>query len=327
MRIIVSGATGFVGGQVCGALRAAGHHVVGLGRNMEAGRRLAELDIEFLPVDIAAPLGREVTAKLGPADAFVHAAALSSAWGPRQAFHAANVEGTRRCLALAREIGASRFVFLSSPSVTFRFADQPGVREDEPFPAPVNAYAASKQQAETLVLAAPDLSPIMLRPRAIYGQGDTALLPRLIRAARRGPLPLLRGGQARTNLTHVDDVVAAIAAALAAGPMAAGRVFNIAGPQDLALRDIVERAAQAADVTVRWQAMPWPLALAMARTAEALAWLRPGRPEPAITAFGLGTLAFTHTLDTSAAMATLQFEPSIGFEEGLKRTFPGKRRP
>lgn len=323
MRILVTGATGFLGGRLCRRLIEAGHEVVGLGRNLDKGRELGRAGVRFVSCDLGVDPGAALTDKIGAADAFVHAAALSSPWGPRVAFMRANLTGTRTAMAMARSAGARRFVFISSPSVCFRFADQLHVSEDEPFPRPVNFYAESKQLAEREVLAATDLSPMVLRPRAIYGPGDTALLPRLIRAAKAGPLPLLRGGEARSNLTHVDDVVRAIEMALDAPAGLVGRVFNIAG-EAVKLRLVVEQAAARAGIAVRWRQLPWPLALGAARTIEAVARLWPGSSEPPVTAYGLGLLAFTHTLDVSAARAALGFEAAVSFEDGLARTLAGK---
>jgi nucleoside-diphosphate-sugar epimerase len=320
MRVVVSGATGFLGGVLCRCLSDAGVDLVGLGRNRERGNRLREMGVGFVAADIGEPPDAALVDSIGGADAFVHAAALSSAWGETAAFMRANVFGTRHAMALARAAGVRRFIFISSPSVVFRFADQTLVREDAPLPKPINVYAASKQVAEAEVLVARDLAPIILRPRAIYGPGDKALLPRLIRAAGRGLLPLLRGGFARTNLTYVEDAARAVEAALHAPPTLSGRIYNIAG-EEVPLRFVVEQAAARAGINVRWRPVPWPLALAAARLAETVARLTPGRPEPAITAYGLGLLAFTQTLDTSAATADLGFVPKVGFDEGLDLTF------
>ncbi|MFS8047677.1 NAD-dependent epimerase/dehydratase family protein [Rhizobium sp. BR 314] len=323
MRVIVSGATGFLGGRLCTLLRELGHDVVGLGRNTDKGRDLETGGTRFVSVDVTQSPSESVLNELGSADIFVHAAGLSSAWGLREAFQQANVAGTRHAMAMARAAGVRRFVFISSPSVTFRFCDQADLHEDAPLPKPVNAYAHSKQIAESDVLAASDLSPIILRPRAIYGPGDVALLPRLIRAAAKGPLPLLRGGRASTNLTHVDDVAQAILCAIEASPQIAGRIYNIAGDEALPLRLIIESVAAKAGIAVRWQTIPWPLALSAARLAEAIARLQRNRPEPVITAYALGILAFTQTLDISAARREIGFRPQIRFAEGLARTFRG----
>ncbi|MGO4566963.1 NAD-dependent epimerase/dehydratase family protein [Rhizobium sp. 2YAF20] len=323
MRVIVSGATGFLGGRLCALLREDGHEVVGLGRNAEKGRHLETCGTRFASIDITVSPGASVLRGLGHADVFVHAAGLSAAWGSRAAFLGANVAGTRHALTMARAAGVRRFVFISSPSVAFRYSDQADMCEDTPLPRPVNAYAESKQIAERDVLAAIDLSPIILRPRAIYGRGDVALLPRLIRAAENGPLPLLRGGRASTNVTYVDDVVLGIVCAMEAPREIAGRTYNIAGDEALPLRVIVESAAANAGIAVRWRAIPWPLAVSVARLAEAVALLRPGKPEPVITAYSLGILAFTQTLDISAARRDIGFQPRVRFEQGLVRTFGG----
>jgi nucleoside-diphosphate-sugar epimerase len=316
MRIVVSGATGFLGGHLVKRLLTDGHEVTGLGRNQEAGARIVERGGRFAPIDLA--LSSEALAD-ERADAFVHCAALSSNWGTRAAFQAANVTGTAHAIELARRLGVERFVHISSPSVYFRFADQLAVAEDMPLPPPVNAYAASKAEAERLVLEAADLNPISLRPRGLFGPGDTALLPRLVRAARHGSLPLLRGGEAVTDLTYVDDVVEAIVAALDAGPEVAGKAINISGGEPRTIRHIAESAARHAGVAVRWRAMPLGPTLFGVRLIEAIAAMLPGRPEPVATAYSLGVLAFSQTLDISRAKALLGWQPRIGFAEGLSR--------
>src|SRR6185436_6065465 len=144
MRVIVSGATGFVGRRLCGHLQERGHAVVGLGRNPEKGRALESERTRFIACDLAADPASALLDAIGAADAFVHAGALSSPWGARSDFMRANVAGTRNALTMARAAGVRRFVFVSSPAVCFRFADQLDVSEREPLPRPVNFYAESK---------------------------------------------------------------------------------------------------------------------------------------------------------------------------------------
>ena len=319
MKAIVTGATGFLGRALCLRLKEEGADVVGIGRDEQRGAWLTRQGIRFFRVDLSKP---GVAAETFPgADVFVHAAALSSAFGARQDFLAANVEGTRAAIAIASAVGARRFVFVSSPSVYATFADQFAVSEGQALPPALTPYADSKRLAEQIVLSETKLSPVVLRPRAIYGRGDVALLPRLIRAAETGALPLLRGGRARTNLTHVDDVVEAILAACADRPDLGGEIFNIAGNEELRVQEIVEEAAGRAGIRVRWRPVPWIVALAAARASEALALLRPGAPEPRVTVHGLSAFAFSQTLDGSKARAWLGFAPKVAFAEGLERTF------
>lgn len=316
VRFIVSGATGFLGGVLSRRLLRDGCEVVALGRQKAALERLAQAGARAIHCDLA---GGELES-IGEADVFVHCAALSSPWGTSEAFHAANVTGTERAIAMARASGVRRFVHVSTPSVYFRFSDQIGLREDAHLPEPVNAYAATKRRAEELVLACADLDPAILRPRGIYGAGDTALLPRMLKTARTRALPLMRGGEAATDLTHVDDVVDAIVVA-AHARIADRRTFNISGGVALKVRDVIERAGDRAGVRIRWRKLPAPLVLGAARLAEAASSLAPGRPEPLTTAYSVALLAYTQTLDISAARDALGWAPRISFEEGLARTF------
>jgi nucleoside-diphosphate-sugar epimerase len=290
--------------------------VIATGRDELKLARLGALGARTFAFDLRA----QQAPQLPGADALVHCAALCAPWGRDADFHRANVIGTHTALHLARSGGAQRFVFISTPSIYFRFADQVGVREDTPLPPPVNAYARSKREAEQLVLAATDLDPIILRPRGLYGAGDTTLLPRLISTARARPLPLMRDGRATTDLTHVDDVVTAILAALKA-KSPAQRIFNISGGEALNVRDVAERAAARAGITVRWRKVPASLVLTAARAMETYSRIHAAHPEPAITAYGAALFAFTQTLDISTAQAELGWTPAIRFSEGLDRTF------
>lgn len=315
--IWVTGATGFLGGRVAENLLESGHAVIASGRQAHALERLRQQGARTLAFDLADRTQPDLPA----VDAVVHCAALSSPWGRFADFHRANVLGTRSALALARQAGARRFVHISTPSVYFRFRDQLNVRETQPLPSPVNAYAATKARAEDEVLKHEALDPVILRPRGLYGRGDTALLPRLMTAARERPLPLMNQGETVTDLTHVDDVVSAVQAALDLAPNPAQRLFNISGGEALRLKTVTEEAGRRAGIQVRWRRVPSWVALAYARGLETIARISPGDREPRITAYSVGLFAYSQTLDISAARDVLGWTPRISIQEGLDRTF------
>jgi len=320
MRVLVTGATGFLGGTLVRHLRDRGFETVALGRDEARCERLREAGFVTFRTDLSRP-DPELAGRVGALDAVVHCAALSSPWGSLAAFHAANVEGTRNTLDLAAACGVRRFVNISSPTVYFEMKDRIGVVETAPLPAPINAYAATKAAAERLVLSRRELGPVNLRPRGIYGAGEETLLPRLRTAAERGPLPFLHGGIAAIDLTHVSDVVSAIDAALAPNPALCGETFNISGGEVLAVREIVERTCAALAVPVRWRRMPFHPALAATRLA-CLASHVIGK-EPAVTPYTLGLFAFRQSLDIGKAMRMLNWRPIIPFEQGLAMTLEG----
>lgn len=318
-RVLVTGATGFLGGAMVRRLRAEGIPVLAQGRDAAGCATLAGQGVPVLRWNISQPLS-ETAPEVNEVTHVVHGAGLSSPFGTRAAFEAANVEGTRNVVALARRLGVGRFVQVSSSTVYFALRDQLGVREDDPLPAPFNEYARTKRESERIALAAPDLGPIAIRPRGLYGAGDTVLLPRLLKTASERALPLMRGGAARIDVTHVDDVADAILAALRAKPSAEGEVFNVSGGEVIPVTRLAESACARAGVRLRWRKVPVGTALGAAWLAERRALLT-GGGEPQITRYALALFAYAQSLDISKADRVLGWRPRIGFEEGLERTF------
>ncbi|HEY5712764.1 MAG TPA: NAD-dependent epimerase/dehydratase family protein, partial [Allosphingosinicella sp.] len=228
-RALVTGATGGLGRTLVPALVAAGYDVTATGRDPAAGAELEAAGARFVAADLCDP-----EADLVPegTDVVFHLAALSSPWGRARDFAAINVDATRRLLDRARAPGCDCFVYASTPSIYAEPRDRLDINEASP-PARrfVNDYAATKYQAEQAVLAASsdEFRTIAIRPRAIVGPHDKVLLPRLIRASRRGRMPLPNGGRALIELTDVRDAAAAFLAADAARERSAGQAFNISG--------------------------------------------------------------------------------------------------
>ena len=323
-RTLVTGAGGFLGRRVACHLAARGHEVVALGRSASLRDvfRDERITVEICDLGDVASLS---AIELSGLDAIVHCAGLSSNWGPRRDFELNNVTATANLLARARRRGAPHVVYVSSSSVYFRFRDGLNVGEGSALPAPVNHYAWSKAAAEQLVRAVSDMPWTIIRPRGIYGAGEKALLPRLLRAAKRGPLPSFNGGRAVIDLTHVDDAVAAIARILDVREKASGAIYNVSGGEAVSIRDIITRSAALSGVEVRWRELSWPLALTAIRAIEGFHKLFRPQVEPVLTAYSAGLLAFSQTLDLSAIRNDIGWTPTVDFDEGLRRTFAGDR--
>lgn len=306
-RVLVTGASGGLGISVVHALVAGGHVVRATGRRNAAARLPGA---EFVQADLLDD--QALPYLVNGMDAVVHCAALSSPWGAYDDFHAANVLVTRRLRVMARQAGVRRFVFISSPSVYARTLDQTGLTEADAIAGkPLNAYAATKAIAEQEVLAASDdaMACVALRPRAIVGRDDTALLPRILRLVDTGRFPLLRGGRALIELTDARDVAHAVLLALADRRETAGEVFNISGGRAMTVRAMIEALAARLAKPVRFVALPYPVAEGLARAAEGLCACLPGRPEPPVTPYGLAVLAFSQTFDLTRAREVLRYRP------------------
>jgi nucleoside-diphosphate-sugar epimerase len=318
-RILVTGASGFIGSHVVTRLAQLGHRVVATGRSQS---RLEPLTADAVRVVVADLSVDPLEGLVEDCDAVVHCAALSSPWGRAEDFWNCNVLATERLLEAGQRARVRRFIHLGSPSIYFRFADQYGI--GEPFQAPqtwITDYARSKWESELRVraAAAKGLQAIVLRPRAVFGERDNAILPRILAVAERGWFPLVHRGEAVIDITYIGNLVQLIVDCLSADVAADGSAYNVTNAQPLAVRQLVSRLFSSLDKDVRLVPVPRWLALPAAGIAERIARLRAGRPEPRITRYGLGVIGYSQTLDISRARRELAYSPTISVDEGLGR--------
>ncbi len=309
MRVLITGASGCLGRALVEEAACAGHDLVTTARAPAdlPGYRAADLVTD--PLD---PL-------VEGCEAVFHCAALSSAWGRREEFQAANVHATKRLLEAAERAGVRRFVFASSPSIYADGTDRLNLPEEAPLPVrQLSLYSESKLAAERLVLGwQGGMACTAIRPRAIYGRHDRALLPRLIAAMRRGRVPMIRGGAALIDLTHRRDAARAMLLA-AEGP--AGGVWNITSGEAFRFRDLVTLISEHSGITCRAVPLPLWLARGIAATLEAGARVA-GAGEPALTRQAVASLGGSLTLNIEAAARDLGYRPAVPFKEGVAECF------
>ena len=324
--VLLTGASGFLGKYIAAELVSSGYQVIGHGRDAQRlGENLAQaaaLAKPGTPAPVAwqGELSDLPAAPFG-ADAVIHSAALSSAWGPWEDFKSANVDGTAAVLDWARRRGVRRFVFISSPSVYARASHQFGVTESDIAPGKaLNAYIQSKLEAEDLVRAAQAKGDIqetvILRPRGLTGAGDPALLPRLLRANERIGIPIIGDGMHQVELTAVSN--AAYAARLALeSHTAIGGTFHISNGEPRPFVELVEYLFDRLGITPRFRRVPAHLARGAAYALEGVARALPAIGEPPLTRYTLTTIAYSLTLDLSAARQGLGYEPRTPLDHAL----------
>jgi nucleoside-diphosphate-sugar epimerase len=319
LKALVTGGTGFVGGALARRLHGEGAQVTALGRSRAAGAALERDGIAFVAADLAdaEAMGQACRGQ----DWVFHSGALAAPWGPYVDFYAANVTGTENVVRGCQEHGVRRLVHVSTPSVYF--ADQPrrDVAEGDPLPAQhLSAYAGTKLLAEQVVARAHQagLPVIAIRPRAIIGPGDTALLPRLIRALRSGWLPVIGDGQNLADLTCVENVVDALLLCAEAPDRLLGRTYNITNGEPMKLWEVVRTLCGLLGYPApRWR-VSLPAALALAGVIEAVYGIVMPHREPPLTRFAVRGLALDATLDIRAARRDLGYAPRVSLDEGLR---------
>jgi nucleoside-diphosphate-sugar epimerase len=302
VRIAVTGASGFIGGAVATALADADHEVVGFGRrehgwsHPHARYRVWDLDAGPLRAD------RDF-------EAVVHCAALADDWAPLSVALKANRDGTR---TVVRSFPGARIVHLSTSSVYDAFVPNVEVAE---WAAPVrrflSTYAESKTNAEFELAGT---GAVILRPHAVYGPGDTTLLPRLIAGVRRGRLALPEGAEVRHSLTHIGNLVLAVRRAL--DPATPRGTYNVADDSPVLLAAVLREVFERRGMRVRIASIPYRSAFALAASLEMGARIR--RRRPALTRYAVSQVGMERTLDLTAARTRLGYHPTPTTLEGAE---------
>jgi nucleoside-diphosphate-sugar epimerase len=321
MRLIVTGATGFVGRNLTAAMSRDGHDVVGTGRSLEVGAALERDGVEFRPADLED--ADRLAQVFEPADCVLHCGGKSGPWGRYRDHFRSNVVGTRNVVAACRAHGIRRLVFVSTPSVYFTRRDRHDVAEDDPLPRrQLSHYSATKLQAERELAAVSGhaLHVISLRPRALHGPWDRIFIPRILRMAGGPTFPLVDGGRARVDVTYIDNFVDAVRCCLSAPPEAWNEVYNVANGDPLTVRDWFGGQVEAFGLPFRPRPVPSAAARARAALMEAAARMPWASGPPRMTRASVSYLSWSMTMSIDKARLRLGYAPGIGNTEGFRLT-------
>lgn len=312
MKILVTGSNGFVGGNLCRELLQQGHSVVGMGRSKQS--KVAQID--YICHDLRFSLEDYVS--FGPFDTIIHCAALASPWASPNDFELNNVLATRNILEFSRRHGLPHFVYISSSSVFYENRDQLQLTEKSKIPNPenqINAYSRTKLAGETLVEAYGGPFTI-LRPRAIFGPGDTVLLPRIVKAAEKGVLPILvrsDGKQAIGDLIFIDTLVDYIVKVCERKTLG---TFNLTNNEPVVIIEFVQLVLKKLGLATPKRRLPVPLAFIVARFFEFVSRFFLNYREPPVTTFGISVFAYSKTFDVTQSIETIG-QPKICLNDGV----------
>jgi nucleoside-diphosphate-sugar epimerase len=318
VRVLVTGASGFLGRAVATAVRDAGHEVRTFQRRASGLAHLDGLEDRLGSVASAA----DVRAAVSGIDAVVHLAAKVSLAGDPRDFERVNVFGNRLLLDAARRAGVSRTVFVSSPSVAHAGSSIVG---DDALPAsPSTArgdYARTKAVGELAALGmdSDDFRVVAVRPHLVWGPGDTQLVARIVDRARRRRLPLLGDGAALIDTTYVDNAASAMVAALDRVDEVHGNAYVVTNGEPRPVAELLAGICGAARVPAPSLRVPAGLARVAGSVVERVWAVRPGADEPPMTRFLAEQLSTAHWFDQRRTRADLRWAPSVSLDEGFRR--------
>ena len=303
-RVLVTGASGFVGRPTCEFLSASGHAVTAAVRTSAA-----QTDRSVAIGDIGPQT--DWTKALKDCDAVVHLAAHVHVMhgGSRQAadFHRVNAEGSERLAMQAAQAGVRRLIYLSSVKVNGEVTEGRAFTETDP-PEPVDEYGISKAEAEKRLRAVAGdtgLEVVILRPPLVYGPGVKANFLQLLRIVNAGmPLPFSTVDN-RRSLLGVGNLAQAIEGCLV-HPAAANRTFFVSDDHDVSTPGLIREIAVALGRPARL--FPFPMALLHGAGRVT------GRAEQ------IARLTGSLQIDVSALKDALGWRPRHSLRQGLERT-------
>jgi nucleoside-diphosphate-sugar epimerase len=312
----VTGGSGFIGGALIGRLLAEGWEVRALSRSDAAAEKVRARGA--LPV--SGNIEDEVMMRVGAAGADVafHAAAKVDDWGDPDEFERLNVQGTANVITACREAGVRRLVHVGTEAALM--AGRPLVQVDEDAPLRPDSpalYSSTKAKAEQLVRAANGnrLETVVIRPRFVWGRGDTTLLPALVELVRSGRFRWIGGGGQLTATTHVDNTVEGLWLGATKAP--AGSVYFVTDGEPVVFREFVSRMLETQGVEPPAGSVPAGVAGAAARVSERLWRLLRRSQSPPLTRFAVWVSSQECTIDIRRAERELGYRPVRSRDEGL----------
>ncbi|HKZ74253.1 MAG TPA: NAD-dependent epimerase/dehydratase family protein [Steroidobacteraceae bacterium] len=322
MRILASGASGFIGSHFVERALADGHQVVGLYRAESAAncRLLAQLHSLGAKLRIGDLLDvQSLREALVGVDVVCHfAAAFNESAADDGIYQRANVTGTANLAGVAAELGIRRFVHCSTAGIYGRRAD--GILDEESPMQPWNAYERSKLDAESAlrrIARSTRMEYVILRPAVVYGPRD-ARLRKMFSLVARGRFPLFGRGAGHRHFIHVADAVDAFMRACTE-PAAADREMIIAGPKAVPLRELLYTLASVVDRPSPGPQLPLRPMLILAAVTEDVCRLL--RVQPPLHRRRMDFYLNDAEFDCRRARHILGWEPKVELRDGLARTW------
>ena len=287
-----------------------------LARSERASARVRELGAEPVTGDLDDPASLHEGAE-GCEVAF-HSAAKVEDWGDPADYERLNVRGTQNVIDACRAAGVRRLVHVGTEAALM--AGEPLVNVDETAPLRPDSralYSSSKARAEQLVRAAngDGLETVVVRPRFVWGRGDTTLLPALVEMVRSGRFRWIDGGRNVTATTHIDNTVEGLWLAATKAP--AGGVYFVTDGEPVVFREFLTRLLGTQGVEIPDKSVPAGVARVAAAASEAV-WRRLKRPgNPPLTRFAVWVSSQECTIDISRAERELGYRPVTSRDEGM----------
>lgn len=319
-RILVTGASGFIGGHVCEALVQRGARVRAMARKSSDISQLNGVDVEVFRADLSDSAGLERACK--DIDVVVHTAAAVGSFGEWDHFYETGVLGTQRLIDAAAKNGAARFIHISSIAA-YGLRDHHGpVNENTPYdlePQPWNHYVREKVMSEQILWRAHEEKRIQatsIRPSVVIGARDRNAIPRLVELLKL-PVTALPGRPSlRFPVVCIEDCVDAIVKSVY-NDVSIGRAYNVSGDDSISLAAFFGLLSKHAGLPEPRLYLPTDMMIRGVGMLEE-AWKKLRRSgEPVATRIAIVVSGYDYEIDCSATKRDLGWSAKGSYEAAI----------
>lgn len=316
-RVLVTGAYGFLGKYVIDELVKNNYKVLAFGRNKTKMQQLKKKNVDIFIGDFC---NKDDALKATEnVDYVIHCGALSTVWGKREDFINTNVNGTMNLVESCRKNKVKRFVYVSSPSIYAGKMDRTNIKEnDYDENNKLNYYIESKILAEKELDKNRDVNWVIIRPRGLFGIGDTSIIPRLIRVNSKIGLPIFNKGKNYVDMTCVENVAHALRLCLES-EKAVGNIYNITNGEPQCFKDLLEELFDKLGVKPKYMFININVIYFISCLIELFYKTFRIYKEPMLTKYNVCTLGYSQTLDITKAKKDLKYKPIITLSEGIEK--------
>lgn len=318
MKVLITGATGFLGKYIINEFAKHDCEIIAFGRNADVGSGLP--NCTFVKGDFTNLNEINAAIKGADIDIVIHAGALSTIWGKWPDFYRINVIGTENVAKACLINGVKRLIFVSSPSIYASAKDNFDIQESFSIPNnELNYYIKSKLMAEKVInkYGTKGLYTVIIRPRGLFGIGDTSIIPRLIAANFKAGVPLINGGKNIIDVTYVENVAYALYLS-AISENIAGQVFNITNGEPTTFKELLESLFDAIGIKPKYLQIKFRTAYRIAGLLEFVYQCFRMKGEPALTKYTVCTVGISQTLNIDKAKEKLGYQPLFSMKEGIE---------
>jgi nucleoside-diphosphate-sugar epimerase len=320
MKVLVTGANGFIGSNLCESLIQSGMSVVGLVRNSSDLKFINKLSsLKIVKGDITDR--QSLAAVMKDVSVVFHVAGFASDWGPWSVFRKVNVDGVRNVMEAALQSTVGRVVHISSVSV-YGFPGGTEIDEQRPLvPRPQDRYITTKTEGEKLALSynGREMAVTAIRPAGVYGPNDRTTTLQLVPAVLSRQFGYVNGGRHIMAPVYIDNLVQMIKLA-AENDKATGQVYNAADDGRTTWKEYVEWMCEDLGCKKPWLSVPhwvaWPLAMTCERTAKFIN----KKESPMINTYRIRAVMQDNHYNTEKAKRELGYRPEVSTREGIRRT-------